>query len=63
MVGALLTATLAFGYNQFVSSNVTDYTTLMSNYKTQTSNNEYWNYANMTKGYGLLAIYGIAFVS
>ena len=63
MLGALFTATFAFGYNQLVISNVSDYTTLMSNYKTNSSDSELWNYANMTKGYGLVAIYGIALVS
>ena len=63
MFGALFTATFALGYNQFVISNVSDYTTLMTQYKAKTSDSELWNYANMTKGYGLVAIYGVAFVS
>ena len=62
MFGALFTATAYYGYNQFVAYTVSDYTTLMTNYKAKTSNSEFWNYANMTKGYGLTAVFGIAFV-
>ena len=62
MLVTFLSAAAYLGYSQFIAKNVSDYTTLMTNYKAKTSNSELWNYANMVNGYGLLAVYSIALV-
>ena len=64
MTGALLTATAYFAYSQFMASKVSDYTTKRDAYKLlDNSKPDYWSYANMTKGFGMLALYGIAWVA
>ena len=64
MTGALLTATAYFAYSQFMASKVSDYTTVRDNYKNlDSSKPDYWSFANMTKGFGMLALYGIAWLA
>ena len=62
LMGALLTMTIYLGFTQFITNSVTTYVTMMTAYE-KLDTTKFWSLANMTKGYGMLAIFGVAFVT